>query len=248
MSERRRLVGGNWKMHMLRREAEVYCRAFIEGYQELTTEVVLFPSPTLLSAVAPILAPSPVDCGGQDIHPEEKGAFTGDVSGPRLADAGCGWTLCGHSERRRDHGESDELVGRKAAAAAVVGLTPMICVGETEEERERGETLAILTRQLEGALASRPPAFALAYEPVWAIGTGKTATPEIAQQAHHHLRETLADLLGDETAVAKRILYGGSVNPDNAAELISQPDIDGFLVGGASLDPERFLTIIRCCG
>ena len=156
MSERRRLVGGNWKMHMVRREAETYCRIFVEKYRDLTTEVVLFPSPTLLSAVAAPLGPSPVAFGGQDIHAEEKGAFTGDVSGPQLTDVGCAWVLCGHSERRRDHGESDELVGRKAAAATASGLTPMICVGETEEQRERGETFAILTRQLESALAPRP--------------------------------------------------------------------------------------------
>ena len=248
MSERRRLVGGNWKMHLLRRDAEGYCRAFLEDYRDLTTEVVLFATPTLLPAAASVLAGGPVGLGGQDIHPEEKGAFTGDVSGPQLVDCGCGWALCGHSERRRDHGESDDLVGRKVAAATTAGLVPMICIGETEAERESGQTFDVLSRQLAGALVSRPAAFALAYEPVWAIGTGRTATPEIAQEAHAHIRDQLADLMGDETAAAKRVLYGGSVNPDNAADLISRPDIDGFLVGGASLDPERFLTIIRCCG
>ena len=248
MSERRRLVGGNWKMHHLTADAETYCRRFVDGYRDLETEVVLFPSPTLLPTVATGLAASPVGVGGQDVHPEEKGAFTGDVAAAQLVDAGCGWALCGHSERRRDHGESDELVGRKAAAAVGAGLVPMICIGETEEERHSGATFEVLDRQLAGALAARPAAFALAYEPVWAIGTGQTATPEIAQEAHAHIRETLADLAGDEAASAKRILYGGSVNPDNAADLISRPDIDGFLVGGASLDPERFLTIIRCCG
>ncbi len=248
MSDRRRLVGGNWKMHMLRRDAAGYCRAFLEGYRDLETEVVLFASPTLLPAAGEALAGGPVALGGQDVHPEEKGAYTGDVAGAQLVDCGCAWALCGHSERRLYHQESDELVGRKVEAATAAGLTPMICIGETEAEREGGETFDVLTRQLAGALASRPVAFALAYEPVWAIGTGKTATPEIAQEAHAHIREQLADLMGDETAAAKRILYGGSVNPDNAADLISRPDIDGFLVGGASLDPERFLTIIRCCG
>ncbi len=248
MSKRRRLVGGNWKMHHTRAAAEDYCRRFVAGFGDLATEVVLFPSPTLLPAVAAGLAGSAVGLGGQDVHPEPKGAFTGDVAGAQLADAGCGWALCGHSERRRDHREDDELVGRKVAAATGAGLVPMICIGETEEERRREETFAVLDRQLAGALASRPAAFALAYEPVWAIGTGQTATPEIAQEAHRHIRDTLADLMGDETADAKRILYGGSVNPDNAADLISRPDIDGFLVGGASLDPERFLAIIRCCG
>ena len=245
---RRRLVGGNWKMHHLRADAESYCRAFAASYRDLATEVVLFPSATLLTTVARGLGGGPIGLGGQDVHPEAMGAHTGDLSGGQLTDAGCGWALCGHSERRNDHGESDELVGRKVAAATAAGLVPMICIGETEKQRQAGETFAVLDRQLAAALATRPTAFALAYEPVWAIGTGQTATPEIAQQAHAHIRETLADLEGDEAAGARRILYGGSVNPDNAADLISRPDIDGFLVGGASLDPERFLTIIRCCG
>ncbi len=235
-------------MHFVREKAETYCRSFVEDFGDLATEVVLFPSPPLLLSVAARLAASPVACGGQDIHAEDKGAFTGDVSGPQLADAGCSWVLCGHSERRRDHAESDELVGRKAEAALRSGLTPLLCVGETEEERRRGKTFEVLERQLGAALAARPEPFALAYEPVWAIGTGQTATPQIAQEAHRHLRECLADLVGDEAASAKRILYGGSVNPDNADSLIAQFDIDGFLVGGASLDPERFLAIIRCCG
>ena len=247
-SQRRPLIGGNWKMHMLRREAEAYCRAFGSEVSALAPEVVLFPSFPLLPAVHAALDGSEVAVGGQDAHPEEKGAHTGDVSGPQLIDAGCRWVLCGHSERRSDHGESDELVGQKAHAALAAGLVPLICVGETEEERERGATFEVLRRQLSAALADRPEAFALAYEPVWAIGTGKTATAEIAQEAHRFLRETLADLLGDEVAGAKRIVYGGSANPENAAGLFAQPDIDGFLVGGASLDPARFLAIIRCCG
>ncbi len=245
---RRPLVGGNWKMHLLRGEAEEYCRRLVQGLGGATAEVVIFPSHPLLPAVSATLAGSPVACGGQDIHPEEKGAHTGDVSGAQLVDAGCAWVLCGHSERRRDHGESDELVGRKAAAAVGHGLMPLICVGETGDERQAGQTFAVLERQLNRALAARPDPFALAYEPVWAIGTGETATPEMAQEAHRFLRELLADLVGDEAAAARRILYGGSVNPDNAAELYAQPDIDGFLVGGASLDPESFLAIIRCCG
>lgn len=245
---RRLLVGGNWKMNMLSAEARDYCNAFVAGWEGFSTEVVLFVSSPLLPVVAEPLAGTPVGLGGQDLHSEEKGAFTGDVSGPQLADAGCSWVLCGHSERRRDHGESDLLIGRKAAAAVSNSITPLICVGETEQERERQETFAVLERQLAAALQSRPEPFALAYEPVWAIGTGRSATPEIAQEAHLHLRETLADLVGDEAAATKRILYGGSANPENAASLISKPDIDGFLVGGASLDPERFLAMIRCCG
>jgi triosephosphate isomerase len=246
--QRRPLIGGNWKMHMLRGEAEAYCRAFGREASQAHAEVVLFPSYPLLAATYATLADTGIPIGGQDLHVAEKGAHTGDVSGAQLVDSGCSWVLCGHSERRSDHGESDELVGQKARAALAAGLTPMICVGETAAQRERGETFEVLGRQLSAALAGQPGSFALAYEPVWAIGTGKTATSEIAQEAHQYLREALADLLGDEVAGAKRILYGGSVNPENAAELYAQPDIDGFLVGGASLDPAKFLAIIRCCG
>jgi triosephosphate isomerase len=245
---RRPLVGGNWKMHLVGAEARELCRGLLAELDQPLAEVVLFPSAPLLPTVAETLAGSPLAWGGQDIHAEDSGAYTGDVSGPQLADAGCTWALCGHSERRRDHGESDELVGKKAVAANRNGLTPLICLGETLAERQGGDTLSVLERQLNAALASRPDPFALAYEPVWAIGTGETATPEIAQEAHRFLRETLADLIGEAAAGAKRILYGGSANPQNVADLIALPDVDGFLVGGASLDPEKFSTIIGCCG
>jgi triosephosphate isomerase len=247
MSSRRPLVGGNWKMHLLSAEARDYAARFgqLSGRQ---AEVVLFPSFTLLPVLARALAGSPVAVGGQDLHPEAKGAHTGDVSGPQLADAGCAWVLCGHSERRHDHGESDALVAAKVEAARAHGLVPLICIGETADERRAGETLAVLERQLRAALEPRPDRFELAYEPVWAIGTGDTATPEIAQDAHGFLRRTLRELMGEVVAQRCRILYGGSANPDNAASLIAQKDIDGFLVGGASLDPDRFLTIIRACG
>ncbi len=234
-------------MNLLSAEAEAFCRDLLAGIGTMSPEVVIFPSYPLLPAVARALGDGPVACGGQDLHTADKGAHTGDVSGPQLVDAGCSWVLCGHSERRSDHGESDELVGQKAMVANRNGLLPMICLGETLEERQSGRTFEVLTRQLTAALAERPDPFALAYEPVWAIGTGETATPEIAQKAHKFLREQLADLLGDEVAGVKRIVYGGSANPDNAASLIAEPDIDGFLVGGASLDPEKFLAIIRSC-
>ncbi len=248
---RRPLVGGNWKMHLLASEAGDWCRRLLERLERSgppAAEVVLFPSHPLVPAVAAALGEGPVACGGQDLHPLEKGAHTGDVSGAQLRDAGCAWVLCGHSERRRDHGEDDELVGRKVAAAGTAGLVPLVCVGETRDERRAGRTFEVLERQLGAALASRPHRWALAYEPVWAIGTGETATPEIAQEAHAFLREAIADLEGAEAAGARRILYGGSVNPDNAAILIAQGDLDGFLVGGASLDPESFSAIIRSCG
>jgi len=246
--QRRPLVGGNWKMNMMRAEAEEYCRRFVAAGDALgNTEVVIFPSFPQISTVAAGLSASSAASGGQDLHTQAKGAHTGDVSATQLLDAGCTWVLCGHSERRKDHGEGDDLVGRKAMAALEHGLTPLICVGETQEERAAGETFTVLERQLTRALSSRPDPFALAYEPVWAIGTGETATPEIAQEAHLFLRELLADLLGEEAAAAKRILYGGSANPGNADELFAQPDLDGFLVGGASLDPTKFLDIIRAC-
>jgi triosephosphate isomerase len=235
-------------MNLLQQDAEAFCRNFVPRDESTTAEVVLFPSPTLIPTVVASLLDSEVFCGGQDIHAQSMGAFTGDVSGAQLVNAGCKWVLCGHSERRRDHGESSRLVGDKAKTAEQSGLTPLICLGETEDERQAGRTLRVLEEQLNGALANRPDPFALAYEPVWAIGTGQTATPDTAQEAHRFLREVLADLVGAEAAAARRIVYGGSANPDNAAELIAQPDIDGFLVGGASLDPEKFSAIIRCCG
>lgn len=246
-NQRRPLVGGNWKMHFVRDDAQRFCGTLLAG-GVLPADVVIFPSFTLLQTVADALADSEVGCGGQDIHPEERGAHTGDVSGPQLVDAGCSWVLCGHSERRQDHGESDDMVRQKALTALRYGLTPLICVGETHSERQAGRTFEILERQLRAALTDGPATFTLAYEPIWAIGTGETATPEIAQEAHAFLRGLLAEMLGDTAADAKRILYGGSVNPHNAAELISKPDLDGFLVGGASLDPEKFLAIIRSCG
>jgi triosephosphate isomerase len=255
-AERRRpLIAANWKMNLLKADAADYCRDLRRGLAApsepatIDARVVIFPPFPLIPIVARELVDSEVEVGGQDLHPEDKGAHTGDVSGPQLADAGCTWVLCGHSERRQNHGESDEWVGLKVAAAARHHqLTPLICIGETRDERRAGRTFEVLARQLLAALAGGPDPFALAYEPVWAIGTGETATPETAQEVHRYLRERLADELGEAVAAAVPILYGGSVNPDNAAPLIAQPDLDGFLVGGASLDPQKFLAIIRSSG
>ena len=245
---RRPLVAGNWKMHLLRRDAVAYCRALREGLGRSAAEVLLFPSYPLLQAVAAALEETRIGLGGQDLHPEAQGAHTGDVSGPQLRDAGCGWVLCGHSERRRDHAEGDDRVGLKVAAAERHGLVALLCVGETRDERRAGHTQAMLERQLRAGLASRPSRFAVAYEPVWAIGTGETATPETAQEAHAFLRRLLAELADARTAASTRLLYGGSVTPENATTLFASPDVDGFLVGGASLDPGKFLAIVRACG
>ncbi len=235
-------------MNLLRRDAEAFCRALAGALDAPpAADVVLFPSATLIQAAARELKGSGVAVGGQDIHPAASGAHTGDLSGVQLADAGCGWVLCGHSERRQDHGEDDALVGRKARAATEHSLLPVICLGESLEERRGGHAFEVMRRQLVAALAEKPPAYEIAYEPVWAIGTGETASPEIAQEAHAFLRRELSGLAGEERAASTRILYGGSANPGNVKDLIAQPDIDGFLVGGASLDSEKFLAIINVC-
>ncbi|HEX5759944.1 MAG TPA: triose-phosphate isomerase [Thermoanaerobaculia bacterium] len=237
---RRPLVAANWKMHLLAAEARAWCRRVRAESGGARAGAAVFPSFPLLPVVASELAGGAVETGGQDLHPEDKGAFTGDVSAAQLADAGCVWALCGHSERRHGHGEGDELVARKAAAAVRHGLRPLLCVGETRDERRGAATEEVLARQLRAALPHLPADWALAYEPVWAIGTGDTATPETAQAAHAYLRGLLAG-----EARRTPILYGGSVTPENAAALAAQPDVDGFLVGGASLDPGQFLAIIR---
>jgi triosephosphate isomerase (TIM) len=250
-ARRRPLVAANWKMNLLKADAAEFCRDLKRGLAAppaVDVRVVIFPPFPLISVVARELVDSEVEVGGQDVHPEDRGAYTGDVSALQLADAGCAWTLCGHSERRLHHGEGDDLVGRKAVAAARHRLTPMICLGETGDERQAGRAFEVLERQLRAALAARPEPFALAYEPVWAIGTGETATPEMAQEAHRFLREKLGELVGEGAAAAVSVLYGGSATPQNAPGLIAQPDVDGFLVGGASLDPMKFLAIIRGSG
>jgi triosephosphate isomerase (TIM) len=243
---RRPLAAANWKMHFVRAEAEAFCGALTAGWSgaggDAAPEVVVFPSFPLLRTVADALAGSPIGLGAQDLHAEARGAYTGDVSALQLVDAGCTWVLCGHSERRRHHGESDAAVGAKASAALAAGLAPVVCVGETREERRSGRTFDVLARQLEALPAD--PRLVLAYEPVWAIGSGDTATPETAADAHAFLRERVARRSGAAAANCLRILYGGSVDEDNAPELAAQPEIDGFLVGGASLDPTRFLAIL----
>ena len=250
-AERRRpLVAANWKMNFVKYDAADFCRTLRRQLATMgaPARTVIFPSFPLIPVVARELVETEVAVGGQDLHPEDRGAFTGDVSGRQLADAGCSWALCGHSERRRDHHEGDELVGRKVEAASRCGLTPLVCVGESKPERQAGRTLQVLERQLRAALAGHPETFAVAYEPVWAIGTGDTATPAAAEEAHRYLRQLIGELMGEAVAAVVPILYGGSATPETAGGLIAEADVDGFLVGGASLDPQKFLAIIRHSG
>jgi triosephosphate isomerase len=211
--------------------------------------VVLCPPYTALSDVRELLIDTDIQLGAQDLHWEDEGAFTGEVSGKMLKDAGCQFVIIGHSERRQFFGESNETVNKKIPAALKNNLTPIICVGENLTEREKDETFKVLTAHVENGLkglrAEEAARIIIAYEPVWAIGTGKTATPKQAQEAHNFIRRLLEKMYGREISENIRIQYGGSVKPENAFELVSQPDIDGALVGGASLSLESFTQIIK---
>ena len=213
-------------------------------------ETVVCPPFTALAAVARAAAGTPIGLGAQNLHWEKEGAFTGEVSAPMLADLGCAYVIVGHSERRQHFGETDEIVQRKARAAVTAGVHPIVCVGEALREREAGTTFDVLEAQVKGSLhgLSGDSGIVVAYEPVWAIGTGRTATPAQAQEVHAFIRKLLEGLLSPAAAAATRILYGGSVKPDNVRELMAQPDVDGALVGGASLDPNSFGKIIRFRG
>lgn len=247
---RRPILAANWKMNLLRADAAAFCDALgTADARRLTdeaVEAVIFPSFPLLDTVASGVGDSAVAVGGQDLHTAAAGAHTGDVSAAQLVDAGCKWVLCGHSERRRDHGEDDALVAQKAQVAHAAEMVPLICIGETRDERQAGKTFEVLERQVKAAVQDLAR-FELAYEPVWAIGTGETATPAMAQEAHAFIRGLLGRLVGGPRAAKVRILYGGSAKPENVESLYAEADIDGFLVGGASLDSEKFLTMIRSC-
>ena len=242
------LVAANWKMHKTVAESLAFAGALGPLASVRGVEVAVAPPFTALAALQNALAGTPIALAAQNAHFEKSGAFTGEISVGMLAELGVRYVILGHSERRQLFGESDELVAKKLRAVQGAGLRPILCVGELLAEREAGRTFDVLARQLAGSLAGADPAKAVelvvAYEPVWAIGTGRTATPELAQEAHAFLRARLADRFGAD-AGRIRIQYGGSVKPDNAAELLAQPDIDGALVGGASLDPESFSAIIR---
>ncbi|MGH2953113.1 MAG: triose-phosphate isomerase [Solirubrobacterales bacterium] len=243
------LVAANWKMHMTRAEAGAFCDAFLPEAEQLDgVEVVLCPPATALAEVALRCGGTGVRVAAQNMHAEPSGAFTGELSAAMLVDAGAWGVILGHSERRRLFGETDEALARKLPAALGSGLVPILCVGETEDERDREQTESVLRRQIEADLATADADqlrdLVIAYEPVWAIGTGRTATSGQAQEACSLIR-SLISARDAGAAEAVRILYGGSVKPDNAEELIAQPDIDGALVGGASLDPDGFAAICR---
>ena len=249
----RPLVVGNWKMHKTIDEARALSVAIKEGARALpAVDAVVAPPFTALLAVAEILRGTPVGLAAQTMHHEPKGAFTGEVSPMMLRDLGCTHVILGHSERRHLFGETDQAVMRKARAALDHGLTPILCAGETLDERETSRTFDVVERQIEHALRHVTPEEAagsvLAYEPVWAIGTGKTATPGQAQEVHAFIRRLVARSHGEGVARVIRVLYGGSVKPDNAADLIAQPDVDGALVGGACLDAASFLAIVQASG
>ena len=250
---RRKLVAGNWKMNTTRAEAVALASAVAAGVgASPAAEVVVCPPFPWLTAVADALKGSAVGVGAQNCHPKPSGAYTGEVAPAMLLDAGCRSVIVGHSERRHGLGETDEFLNEKAKAALSAGLRVIFCVGELRAEREGNQTEAVLDRQVTVGLRDLPAdklgALVVAYEPVWAIGTGLTATPDQAQEAHAFIRGKLGSLYGEKIASDLPILYGGSVTPDTAAGLFAKPDVDGGLVGGASLKADSFLTIVRAAG
>ena len=259
-SVRRPLIAGNWKMNMDLASARAFVaevRARMLGAQPL--DIAICPPAIYLFPMARAVADSAVALGAQNCWHEPKGAFTGEVSAAMVKETGCKYVILGHSERRhtigpkdadgRIHGETDEMISAKCRAALEAGLTPIVCIGETLEERDGGQTESVLSRQVAGSLAgldsSSACSIVIAYEPVWAIGTGRNATPEQAQAAHRHIRGQLTERFGGRVAEKIRIQYGGSVKPDNVEALMSCPDVDGALVGGASLKAEDFVSIIE---
>ncbi len=243
---RKRIVAGNWKMTTTVEEARALATEVAKGATD-AVDLVLIPPACFLPTVLEATDSSAVRVGAQNLHPAASGAFTGETSGAMLASLDVHYVVCGHSERRHVFGESSEFIGEKVRAAHDHGLTPILCVGETLDDREAGRTDAIVLEQLDAGLehleSAQIASTVIAYEPVWAIGTGRTASPEQAQEVHATIRARLAEGFGDEIAARVRIQYGGSVKPANAAELLGQPDIDGALVGGASLVASSFLAI-----
>ena len=247
---RRPVIAGNWKMFKTQAET----RAFFDAFKPLVSaskhcDIILAPPFTALAAAVEATRGTAIGIAAQNMHWEKEGAFTGEISARMLVEVGCRGVIIGHSERRQYFGETDETVNRRTKAALEAGLTPIVCVGETLAEREGNLTESVLKRQFEGGLAGLTDAdfsrILVAYEPVWAIGTGRTATPETAADAHRHIRGLASARFSSDIASALRILYGGSVKPDNIKALMAQAEIDGALVGGASLDPKSFATIVN---
>ena len=247
---RKPIIAGNWKMHNKIKEAVELVNGLKRELNSIdTVDIVVCPVFTTLSDVRELLIDSNIALGAQDLYWEQKGAFTGEVSADMLKDAGCGYVIIGHSERRQFFHETNETVNKRIKAALSSGLKSIVCVGEVLEEREKGVTFDVVKNHVNGSLAELSKAdmndIVLAYEPVWAIGTGRTATPDQAQEVHHYIRGLLKEMFGDEVAFSTRIQYGGSVKPDNIKELMGKEDLDGALVGGASLKVDSFSAIVK---
>ncbi len=247
---RRPVIAGNWKMYKTQAEARAYFAALVPLVQGCVhCDIIVAPPFTAIAVSVDAVQGTPIAISAQDMHGEPEGAYTGEVSAAMLVEAGCRAVIIAHSERRQHFGETDESANKKIKAALGVGLTPILCVGELLADREAGRTEEVLERQFKGGVAALTGAefsrIILAYEPVWAIGTGRTATPEIAAHTHRFLRQVAAATFTPERAAGLRILYGGSVKPDNIKGLMAQVEIDGALVGGASLNPEAFASIVN---
>jgi len=242
-------IAGNWKMHKTVQEAVIFVKELRNAFKDINDlEIVVAPAFTALHAVAEAVRNANIGVAAQDLHWEKEGAFTGEVSASMVKEAGAAYVIVGHSERRRLFGETDAIVNRKVTAAIAGGLTPIVCIGETLEERERVQTFDVLDRQIKTGLdhvgGEQVADIVIAYEPVWAIGTGRNATAAQAGEAHAHIRRRLRQWFGADAAERCHVIYGGSVKPDNVRELIAEPDVDGALVGGASLEVKAFVDIV----
>jgi triosephosphate isomerase (TIM) len=249
MENRKPFIAGNWKMYKSVPESIDFACKLIKLISDVSIDVMIAPPFTSLFAVSEIIKNSKIGLGAQDLFWEKEGAFTGEISPLMLISAGCRYVIIGHSERRQYFGETDEAVNKKLKTAMDSSLIPIMCIGETESQREEGKTFSVLDKQikkgLEGLTLKEERLLVIAYEPVWAIGTGKTALPGQVQEVHQFLRKLLEETIGNSLAKAVRILYGGSVKPDNVSELMALPDVDGALVGGASLNADIFNKIIH---
>jgi triosephosphate isomerase len=250
MGNRTPLIAGNWKMYKTNAEAVQTAGRLVELVADTAgVDIMIAPVFTALDPVSKVVQGSRVGLGAQNLYWEKEGAYTGEISADMIVSAGCQYVIIGHSERRQYFGETDNTVNQKISAAIAANLIPVFCIGETESERESGNTFSVLDKQVKDGLKEKVVddlgSLVIAYEPVWAIGTGKTATSDQAQEAHKYIRSRVADIFGTPLADAVRILYGGSVKPANVSELMAMPDIDGALVGGASLDAESFSQIVK---